>query len=59
MARRTTSESASDVEKKNDTAHIIAKSYASFEEEQGYFEVDDQMWRARDRAIIAKTKQYL
>ena len=27
--------------------------------EQEHFEVEDQMWSARDRTIIAKTKQYL
>ena len=29
----------------------LQKSCASFEEEQGHFEVEDQMWSARDRAI--------
>ena len=37
----------------------LQNSYSSFEEEQGHFEVEDQMWSARDRTIIAKTKQYL
>ena len=34
-------------------------SHAPFEEEQGHFEVEGQMWSARDRLVIAKTKQYL
>ena len=34
-------------------------SYSSLEEEQGHFNVVDQMWSARDRTIIAKTNQYL
>ena len=37
----------------------LQNSCSSFEEEQENFEVEDQMWRGRDRAIIAKTKQYL
>ena len=37
----------------------LQNSYSSFEEEQGNFEVEDQMWSAKDRTIIAKTKQYL
>ena len=37
----------------------LQNSYSSFEEEEGHFEVEDQMWSARDRTIIAKTKQYL
>ena len=37
----------------------VQNSYSSFEEEQGHFEVEDQMWSARDRTIIAKTKRYL
>ena len=37
----------------------LQNSYSSFEEEQGHFGVEDQMWGARDRTIIAKTKQYL
>ena len=32
----------------------LQNSYSSFEEEQGHFEVEDQMWSARDRTIIAK-----
>ena len=28
-------------------------------EEQGRFEVEDQMWSARERTIIARIKQYL
>ena len=30
-----------------------------FEEEQGHFEVEEQIWSARDRKVIARTKQYL
>ena len=38
----------------------LQNSYSSFEEEQGHFEEEkNQMWSARDRTIIAKTKQYL
>ena len=37
----------------------MENSYASFEEEQGHVEVEDQMWSARDRAVIGNTKQYL
>ena len=37
----------------------LQNSYSSFEEEQGHFEVEDQMWSAKDRTIIAKTKRYL
>ena len=37
----------------------LQNSYSSFEEDQGHFEVEDQMRSARDRTIIAKTKQYL
>ena len=37
----------------------LQNSYSSFEEEQGHFEVEDQMCSARDRTITAKTKQYL
>ena len=32
---------------------------SSFGEEQGHFEVEDQMWSAQDRTVIAKTKQNL
>ena len=34
-------------------------SYSSFEEEQGHFEVEDQIWSARDRTVIARTKRYM
>ena len=37
----------------------LQNSYSSSEEEQGHFEVEDQSWSARDRTIIARTKQYL
>ena len=31
----------------------LQNSYSSFEEEQGHFEVEDQMWSARDRTVSA------
>ena len=37
----------------------LQNSYASFEEEQRHFEVEDQMWSAKERTIIARTKQLL
>ena len=37
----------------------LQNAYASFEEEQGHFEVEYQMWSARERTIIASTNQYL
>ena len=37
----------------------LQNSYSSFEEEQEHFEVEDQIWSARDRTVIARTKQYL
>ena len=37
----------------------LQNSYSSFEEEQEHFEVEDQIWCARDRTVIARTKQYL
>ena len=37
----------------------LQNSYPSFEEEQGHSEVEDQIWSARDRTVIARTKQYL
>ena len=37
----------------------LQHSYSSFEEEQGHFEVEGQVWSARDRTVIARTKQYL
>ena len=37
----------------------LQNSYSSFEEAQGHFEVEDQTWSARDRTVIAGTKQYL
>ena len=37
----------------------LQNSHASLEEEQGHFEEEDQIWSARDRVVIAKTKQYL
>ena len=35
----------------------LQNSYSSFEEEQGHFEVEDQICSARDRTVIARTKQ--
>ena len=35
----------------------LQNSYSSFEKEQANFEVEDQMWIAKDGTIIAKTKQ--
>ena len=37
----------------------LQNSNDTFEEEQGHFEVEDQMWSARERTSIARTKQYL
>ena len=37
----------------------LQNSYSSLEEEQEHFEVEDQIWSARDRTVIARTKQYL
>ena len=37
----------------------VQNSNSSFGEEQGRFEVGDQMWSARERTIITRTKQYL
>ena len=37
----------------------LQNSYASFEVKQENLEVEDQMWSARDRVVIAKSKQYL
>ena len=37
----------------------LQTSNSSFEEEQGHFEVEDQMWSAKDSTIIEKTKEYL
>ena len=37
----------------------LHNSYSSFEEEQENFEVEDEMWSAKDNTIIAKTKQHL
>ena len=37
----------------------LQNSGSSFGEEQGRFEVEDQIWSARERTIIARTKQYL
>ena len=37
----------------------MQSSYSSFEEEQERFVVEVQMWSARDRTVIARTKQYL
>ena len=37
----------------------LQNSYSSFEEEQEHSEVEDQIWSARDRTVIARTEQYL
>ena len=37
----------------------LKNSYSSFEEEQGHFEVEDQILSAKERTIVAKTKQHL
>ena len=37
----------------------LQNPHSSFEEEQWHFEVEDQMWSATDRTIIAKAKLYL
>ena len=37
----------------------LQNSNDTFDEEQGRFVVEDQMWSARERTIIARTKQYL
>ena len=37
---------------------LVQNSFSSFEEE-GHFEVEDQIWSARDRTVVARTKQYL
>ena len=35
------------------------KTYSSFEEAQGHFEVEFQIWSACDRTVVARTEQYL
>ena len=37
----------------------LQNSYTSFEGEQGSYEVEGRGWSARERTIIARTKQYL
>ena len=37
----------------------LQNSYSSFDEEQEHFEVEDQIWRTRDRTVIARTRRYL
>ena len=37
----------------------MQNSYSSSEEEQGHFEVEDQIWSARARVVKARTKQFL
>ena len=37
----------------------LQSSHLSFEERQWQIEVGDQIWNARDRMVIARTKQYL
>ena len=35
----------------------LQNSYSSFDEEQEHFEVEDQIWRTRDRTVIARTRR--
>ena len=37
----------------------LQNSYTSFESEQGSYEEEGRGWNARERTIIARTKQYL
>ena len=37
----------------------LQNSNDTFGEEQGRFEVEDQMWSVRERTIIARIKQYV
>ena len=37
----------------------LQSSYSSFEEEQGHSEVEDPIWSARDRTVVATKKRYL
>ena len=37
----------------------LQNSYSSFKQEQGHFEVEDQIWSVLDSTVIARTKQYL
>ena len=37
----------------------VQNSYTSFEREQGSYEEEGRGWNARERTIIARTKQYL
>ena len=37
----------------------LQSSHSSYEERQWQVEVEDQIWDARDRTVIVKTKQYL
>ena len=37
----------------------LQNSNGTFEEEQGRFVMEDQMWSARERTFMARTKQYL
>ena len=55
--RRLTSESAPAFKKKDDTANTNAKFVHLFEREQGSYEEDGREWNARERTIIARTKQ--
>ena len=58
--RQLTSESASAIQKKSETTPTpLQSSYSSFEEEQGHSEVEDPIWSARDRTVIATMKRYL
>ena len=37
----------------------LQSSHSVYEERQWQIEVEDQLWSARDRTVIARTKQYL
>ena len=37
----------------------LQRSHSLYEERQRQIEVEDQIWSARDRTVIAQIKQYL
>ena len=37
----------------------LQNSYSALDEEHRHFEVEDQIWSARDRTVTARTKQYM
>ena len=57
--RRLTSESASHNEKKDDTAYTMQNSHTSFVRGHGRYEEEGRRCNARERTIIARTRQYL